>query len=82
MSNLVSFPNADGDAENVIERLEEVLEMAKRGELANVMIIAVDHKNDVYHGWANGNRPSLILGEAYCAMYEFMSANTQRRGEA
>lgn len=54
--------------------------MAKDGKIANVMVVMVDTDNNVMHGWANGNRPSLMIGELYCATNEFMMANTQRRG--
>ena len=55
--------------------------MAKRGNIANVMIVMVDTDDNVMHGWANGNRPLLILGEMQCASHDFMISNTQRRGE-
>lgn len=81
MSNLVSMPQPDGAAINVIERLQEALDMAKAGNIANVCIVMVDTEDNVYHGWANGNRPTLIIGELHCAAHEFMIANTERRGE-
>ena len=56
--------------------------MAKQGNIANLMIVMVDTNDNVMHGWANGNRPSLMLGEMQCAAHEFMIATTQRRGEA
>ena len=65
----------------MIERLEEALDMAKQGNIANLMIVMVDIDGRVMHGWANGNRPTLIIGEMHCAMHEFMIANTQQRGE-
>ena len=55
--------------------------MAKQGNIANLMIVMVDTDDRVMHGWANGNRPTLIIGEMHCAMHEFMIANTQQRGE-
>ena len=70
-----------GAYQNVIERLEEALDMAKKGSIANLMIVMVDTENNVMHGWANGNRPALIIGEMHCAAHEFMIANTQQRGE-
>lgn len=75
-----SFPAADGSCENVIERLQEALDMAKDGKIANAIIVMVDTDDNVYHGWANGNRSTLIIGETYCAMAEFSRATTQRRG--
>ena len=65
----------------MIERLEEALDMAKQGNIANLMIVMVDTDDRVMHGWANGNRPTLIIGEMHCAMHEFMIANTQQREE-
>ena len=75
------LPRSGGACLNVIERLEEALDMAKRGNIANVMIVMVDTDDNVIHGWANGNRPFLILGEMQCAAHEFMISNIQRRGE-
>ena len=75
--NIVSMPQSGGACKSVIERLQEALDMAKDGKIANVM---VDTDDNVMHGWANGNRPSLMIGELYCAMNEFMMANTQHRG--
>lgn len=76
------MPRSGGACVNVIERLEEALDMARQGNISNLMIVMVDTDDNVMHGWANGNRPSLILGEMQCAAYEFMIATTQRRGEA
>lgn len=81
MSTIKSFPSPDGGGSNVIEHLEEALDMAKSGCIANVMMVMVDYDNNVMHGWANHNRPTLILGEMQCAAHEFMLAATQRRGE-
>lgn len=54
--------------------------MAKSGRIANVMMVMVDYDNNVMHGWANHNRPTLIIGETQCAAHEFMVAATQQRG--
>ncbi len=55
--------------------------MAKQGKIANVMVVMADFDSNVMHGWANQNRPTLILGEMQCAAHEFMVSATQRRGE-
>ena len=81
MSNITTIPQHGGACQNVIERLDEALDMAKKGNIANLMIVMVDTENNVMHGWANGNRPTLIIGEMYCATHEFMIANTQQRGD-
>ena len=81
MSNITTLPQHGGACQNVIERLEEALDMAKQGNIANLMIVMVDTDDKVMHGWANGNRPTLIIGEMHCAMHEFMIANTQQRGK-
>ena len=78
--NIVSMPQSGGACKSVIERLQEALDMAKDGKIANVMVVMVDTEDNVMHGWANGNRPSLMIGELYCATNEFMMAHTQRRG--
>ena len=80
MSNITTMPQRSGACHNVIERLEEALYMAKNGSIANLMIVMVDTENNVMHGWANGNRPTLMIGELHCATHEFMIANTQQRG--
>ena len=80
MSNITTMPQRSGACHNVIERLEEALCMAKNGRIANLMIVMVDTENNVMHGWANGNRPTLMIGELHCATHEFMIANTQQRG--
>lgn len=81
MNTIKSFPSPDGGGAHVIERLQEALDMAKSGKIANVIMVMVDYDNNVMHGWANQNRPTLILGEMQCAAHEFMIASTQRRGE-
>ena len=80
MGNIKSFPAPGGAGANVIERLEEALAMAKQGHIANVLMVDTD--DNVYHGWANGNRPTLIIGEAYCAMQALSDAVVQRRGQS
>ena len=80
MGNITTLPQHGGACQNVIERLEEALDMAKQGNIANLMIVMVDTEDNVMHGWANGNRPFLMIGELYCATNEFMMANVQRRG--
>ena len=81
MSNITTLPQHGGACQNVIERLEEALDMAKQGNIANLMIVMVDTEDNVMHGWANGNRPFLMIGELYYATNEFMMANVQQRGE-
>lgn len=41
MGSIKSFPSPDGGGSHVIERLEEALEMAKSGQIANVMVVMV-----------------------------------------
>lgn len=79
--SITVMPRNDGACLNVVERLEEAIDMAKRGEIANVMIVMVDTDNNVMHGWANANRPTLILGEMQCAAHEFMLSATQQIGD-
>lgn len=81
MGGIKSFPSPCGGGSHVIERLQEALDMAKSGKIANVMVVMADYDNNVMHGWANQNRPTLILGEMQCASHEFMLAATQQRGE-
>lgn len=81
MGEIKSFPSPDGGGSHVIERLQDALDIAKWGQIANVMVVMVDFDNNVMHGWANQNRPTLVLGEMQCAAHEFMVAATQRRSE-
>ena len=78
--SISSLPRSGGACVNVIERLDEALTMAKHGNIANVLIVMVDTDDNALHGWANGNRLLLILGEMQCASHDFMISNTQRRG--
>lgn len=80
MGIIKSFPSPDGGGSHVIERLQEALDMAKQGKIANVMVVMVDFDSNVMHGWANQNRPALVIGEMQCAAHEFMVSATQRRG--
>ena len=61
MGNITTLPQHGGAYQNVIERLEETLDMAKKGNIANLMIVMVDAENRVMHGWANGNRPTHLI---------------------
>ena len=44
------MPRSGGACVNVIERLEEALDMAKQGNIANLMIVMVDTNDNVMHG--------------------------------
>ena len=65
--------------ENVIKRIEEVLEKAKAGELNNIIIVASTNKEEVIDCWANGNDPFRMVGALESVKLEFMAALIERR---
>ncbi len=72
--------------ENVIERLEELLELAKAGEISNVAVAAT-YWEDVTKqrgpaigtGWANGNDSVAMVGAIKILGDEFQAANIESR---
>jgi hypothetical protein len=37
--------------------------MAKKGELANVLVVGTDDSGAMYRGWANGHYPFRMVGQ-------------------
>lgn len=58
----------------VVAQLEEWLDMAKKGELANVLVVGTDDSGAVYRGWANGHYPFRMVGQVEAAKLEFMQS--------
>lgn len=47
---------------SVVEQLEYWLELARSGDIANIIVVGASDNGDVYRGWANGNYLSVLLG--------------------
>lgn len=58
--------------ENVIERLEEMLEMAKNGNIKNVFIAASTTDSCLLRCWANGSDCFALAGQIEIGKIEFM----------
>lgn len=75
-----SKPDESTCGENVVERLEEALALAKEGKIDNVMIIAIGNDGCNYDAWANGNRPFKMIGALESTKLDFFNTMTDRRG--
>lgn len=58
----------------VVAQLEEWLDMAKKGELTNVLVVGTDDSGAVYRGWANGHYPFRMVGQLEAAKLEFLQS--------
>ena len=58
--------------ENVISRLEEILEMAKRGEIKNIFIAASTTDDALLRCWANSSDCFALAGQIEIGKIEFM----------
>lgn len=57
---------------SVVEQLEYWLELARSGNIANIIVVGASDAGDVYRGWANGNYPFRMIGELEVVKYQFM----------
>lgn len=57
---------------SVVAQLEYWLELARSGDIANIIVVGASDSGDVYRGWANGNYPFRMLGELEVVKYQFM----------
>jgi len=77
---VVQFSNSEeSSGENVIERLEECLAMARDGLIKNVLVIAVTNDNDVMDCWANTQSPFVVVGGIESLKLDFMTKVIERR---
>lgn len=77
---VVQFNNSEErSGENVIDRLEECLAMAKDGLIKNVLVIAVTNDNDVMDCWANTQSPFVVVGGIESLKLDFMTKVIERR---
>ena len=63
--------------ENVIERLEEILEFARNGHVKNVFISAVLNDGCAARSWANGMDPFTMIGQIETGKTEFIAQNIE-----
>ena len=66
--------------ENVVERIEEALALAKEGRVSNFIGIFVLKSGDTMDCWANGNNPVTMVGALESVKREFMDACIEKRG--
>lgn len=76
---VVEFPSNQASGENVVERLEEALELAKAGQLSNIMIVAAGNDGSVMDCWANRSKPHVMVGGLVSLQSEFVVSAMERR---
>lgn len=77
---VVDFKSASNEpGERVVELLEAALAAAKKGDIENVMIVAVEKNADVWSGWANGSQPFSVVGALESVKLEFMNSCIEKR---
>ena len=72
-------PATKEPGENVVQRLEQALELARRGELSNVVVVAVLNNGDVMDCWANGSQPYAVVGGLESLKFEFINGVIEKR---
>lgn len=73
-------PSEHKCGENVVQRLEEALALAKEGKIDNLVIVAVGNDGCNYDAWANGRRPFEMMGALESVKLDFFNTMTDRRG--
>ena len=83
MSDLkvVQITDTRPNGENVVQRLEESLEMAKAGNIENCMVIMANADGGVADCWANSSQPMIMVGAIEALKREFMNAVIAERQE-
>jgi hypothetical protein len=82
MSNLKvvsikSLADKKESGENVIERLEEMLSMAKDGHIGNVFIAATTTDDALMRCWANSSDCFALAGQIEIGKIEFMASTME-----
>ena len=72
-------PKNDATDEVVIIRLEEALNMAKHGGVDNCIVILTLKDGGIMDGWANDNKPYLMVGALESVKRDFMDSVIERR---
>lgn len=62
---------------NVVAILEDMLESAKRGEIVNCIVVAVNGDGTCTRASANGHQPFTLLGQLEDAKASFMEAHLE-----
>ena len=65
--------------DNVVQRLEQALELARKGEIANLAIVAVCNDGDVMDCWANQSNAHAMVGGLESLKFEFMNGVIEKR---
>ena len=76
---VVEFNKNIDNGDMVIERLEEALEMAKKGNIENCIIVMATRDGTVVDCWANRNIPFRMIGALESIKLEFMTACIEKR---
>lgn len=76
---VIKFNNTKESGQNVIERLEEALEMAKKGGIDNCIVIMAGTDGSIVDCWANRNQPFSMIGGIESIKKEFMDACIEGR---
>jgi len=76
---IIPFSNDTVNGDNVIDRLEEALIEAKKGGVANCIIIMAMNNGSVQDCWANGSKPFVMVGAIESIKREFMDSTIEGR---
>ncbi len=72
-------PATKEPGDNVVQRLEQALELARKGEIANLAIVAVCNDGDVMDCWANQSNALTMVGGLESLKFEFMNGVIEKR---
>ncbi len=72
-------PHTKEPGDNVVQRLEQALELARKGELANIAMVAVCNDGDVMDCWANQSNALTMVGGLESLKFEFMNGVIEKR---
>ncbi len=77
--NINNTPSGQQSGENVIDRLETALAMAKDGHVKNCIVICALNDGDVADCWANGSDPFVMVGAIEAVKREFIDCCIEER---
>ncbi len=72
-------PHTKEPGDNVVQRLEQALELARKGEIANIAMVAVCNDGDVMDCWANQSNALTMVGGLESLKFEFMNGVIEKR---
>ncbi len=76
---VVSINKNDRSSDDVIERLEQALQMARDGGIDNCAVIMTCTNGNVIDCWANNNHSFLMVGAMESLKKDFMNRNIESR---